>query len=60
MGAYGGTLTLATANDIKTFNVIVAAESASNDILWGHVFRCLIDYRNGDDSQPSGPSPNAS
>jgi len=48
-GAYGGTLTLATANDMKTFNVILAAESASNDILWGHVFRCLIDYRNGDD-----------
>lgn len=47
-GAYGGTLTLATANDMKTFNVILAAESASNDILWGHVFRCLIDYRNGD------------
>jgi peptide/nickel transport system substrate-binding protein len=48
-GAYGGTLTLATANDMKTFNVILAAESASNDILWGHVFRCLIDYRNGAD-----------
>lgn len=48
-GDYGGTLTLATANDMKTFNVILAAESASNDILWGHVFRCLVDYRNGDD-----------
>ncbi|HWO01546.1 MAG TPA: ABC transporter substrate-binding protein [Blastocatellia bacterium] len=48
-GSYGGTLTLATANDMKTFNVILAAESASNDILWGHVFRCLVDYRNGDD-----------
>jgi peptide/nickel transport system substrate-binding protein len=48
-GAYGGTLTLATANDMKTFNVILAAESASNDILWVHLFRCLIDYRNGDD-----------
>src|SRR6185436_5720100 len=50
-GAYGGTLTLATANDMKTFNVILAAESASNDILWGHVFRCMIDYRNGGDAR---------
>jgi peptide/nickel transport system substrate-binding protein len=48
-GTYGGTLTLATANDMKTFNVILAAESASTDILWTHVFRCLIDYRNGGD-----------
>lgn len=54
-GSYGGTLTLATANDMRTFNVITAAESASNDILWGHVFRCLIDYRNGDD--PPGYDP---
>jgi peptide/nickel transport system substrate-binding protein len=51
-GVYGGSLSLATPTDMKTFNVITATESASNDILWGHVFRCLVDYRNAGD--PSG------
>ena len=46
-GIYGGTLSIATPTDMKTFNVLLASETASNDILWTHVFRCLIDYRNG-------------
>lgn len=47
-GVYGGWLTLALPSEMKTFNVIGAVESSSNDVLWYHVFRCLVDFRNGD------------
>jgi peptide/nickel transport system substrate-binding protein len=48
-GAHGGTMVLATPSDMKTFNVILASESSSADILWIHVFRCLVDYNNAEE-----------
>ncbi|HLG16702.1 MAG TPA: ABC transporter substrate-binding protein [Blastocatellia bacterium] len=47
-GVYGGQLVLSLPSEMKTFNVIAAVESSSNDVLWYHVFRCLVDFRNGD------------
>ena len=47
-GVYGGQLVLGTPNDMKSFNVITATEVSTTDVLWYHVFRCLVDYRNGD------------
>ncbi|MBI3652227.1 MAG: ABC transporter substrate-binding protein [Acidobacteria bacterium] len=47
-GIYGGQLVIAQPNDMQKFNVITADDVASTDILWYHVFRCLVDYRNGD------------
>ena len=48
-GVYGGQLVLSLPDDIGTFNIIRATEVPSADVLWVHVFRCLVDYRNGDD-----------
>jgi peptide/nickel transport system substrate-binding protein len=47
VGNYGGQLVLAQPNDMQKFNVITADDVASTDVLWYHVFRCLVDYRNG-------------
>lgn len=47
-GIYGGQLVLATPSDMKSFNIVTATEVSTTDILWYHVFRCLVDYRNGD------------
>jgi peptide/nickel transport system substrate-binding protein len=49
VGKYGGQIVLALPDDMKTFNIIRATETASADVLWVHVFRCLVDYRNGGD-----------
>lgn len=49
IGAYGGSMVLSLPDDPKTFNIIRATETASADVLWVHVFRCLVDYRNGGD-----------
>jgi len=46
-GAYGGTLVLELPNDIRTLNVIRATDNISTYVLWYHVSRCLIDFRNG-------------
>jgi peptide/nickel transport system substrate-binding protein len=48
-GLYGGTLVLAQTSDMNTFNIITASGTSSVYILQVHVFRCLVDYRNGDD-----------
>lgn len=47
-GVYGGQMVLASPSDMKSFNVVTATEVSTTDILWYHVFRCLVDYRNGD------------
>ena len=47
-GVYGGQLVLGAPNDMKSFNIVTATEVSTTDILWYHVFRCLVDYRNGD------------
>jgi peptide/nickel transport system substrate-binding protein len=54
-GAYGGTLVLAQPEDLNTFNPILATATSSSDVLLYHLFRSLIDYRNGDD--PPGFDP---
>src|SRR5438034_2556873 len=46
-GSYGGTLVLSVPDDPKTFNIILASDTASADVLWFNIFRCPIDYRNG-------------
>lgn len=46
-GSYGGTLVLELPNDIRTLNVIRATDNISTYVLWYHVTRCLIDFRNG-------------
>ncbi len=48
-GVYGGQLVLALPDEIGTFNIIRATDQASADVTWVHIFRCLVDYRNGDD-----------
>jgi peptide/nickel transport system substrate-binding protein len=48
-GAYGGMMILAHPDDMKTFNPIFAASTSSSDVLLYHIFRSLIDYRNGGD-----------
>jgi peptide/nickel transport system substrate-binding protein len=45
-GTYGGSLVLGIPDDIKTFNIVVASDNATADVLWLNVFRCLVDYRN--------------
>jgi peptide/nickel transport system substrate-binding protein len=46
-GVYGGTMVLSLPDDIKTFNIIRASDTATADVLWYNVFRCPVDYRNG-------------
>lgn len=46
-GVYGGTMVIALPDDLKTFNIIRASDTASADVLWYNVFRCPVDYRNG-------------
>jgi peptide/nickel transport system substrate-binding protein len=48
-GSYGGQMVLPLPDDPKTFNIVRATDTASADVLWVHLFRCLVDYRNGDD-----------
>ena len=48
-GVYGGTLVLSVPDDPKTFNIIRVTDNATADMLWFHVFRCPVDYRNGGD-----------
>lgn len=47
-GIYGGTLVLSEPEDPKTFNIIRATDAPTADIVWFNVFRCPVDYRNGD------------
>jgi peptide/nickel transport system substrate-binding protein len=54
-GLYGGQLIMAQPNDPKRFNVITASENSSIAVLYYHLFRCLIDYRNGGDNPDYDP-----
>lgn len=46
-GVYGGQWVMAIPNEPKRFNVITAVETSSNLVLQYHIFRPLVDYRNG-------------
>lgn len=48
-GIYGGQLVLDLKNNPASFNVITATDENTAYLLWYHVFRWLIDFRNGDD-----------
>ena len=54
-GIYGGTIVLSVPDDPKTFNIILASDTASADVLWYNIFRCPVDYRNGDDPPDFDP-----
>src|SRR5262245_57269888 len=47
IGTYGGTMVLSEPDDPKTFNIILASDNATADVLWYNIFRCPVDYRNG-------------
>ncbi|HJQ22678.1 MAG TPA: ABC transporter substrate-binding protein [Blastocatellia bacterium] len=46
-GVYGGQLVLDLKNDPATFNIINITDENSAYLLYYHVFRWLIDFRNG-------------
>lgn len=48
-GFYGGQMVLDLPTEPRTFNVVRATDEYTTAILWYHLFRCLIDLRNGDD-----------
>ncbi|MEK6300932.1 MAG: ABC transporter substrate-binding protein [Acidobacteriota bacterium] len=48
-GVHGGRLVLATPDDLSSYNIVRATDNATADVIWYNVFRCLVDYRNGDD-----------
>jgi peptide/nickel transport system substrate-binding protein len=54
-GSYGGTLVLAVQDDPKTFNIIRATDAPTADVVWFNVFRCPVDYRNGDERPDFDP-----
>lgn len=54
-GVYGGTLVLSVPDDPKTFNIVRVTDNNTADILWFHVFRCPVDYRNGGDPPDFDP-----
>jgi peptide/nickel transport system substrate-binding protein len=45
-GVYGGRLVLGVPDEIKTHNVTLTPDSATADVLWLNVGRCMIDYNN--------------
>src|SRR5262245_48821231 len=55
IGTYGGTMVLSEPDDPKTFNIILASDNATADILWYNIFRCPVDYRNGGDPPDFDP-----
>jgi len=54
-GSYGGTLVLSVQDDPKTFNIIRATDAPTADVVWFNVFRCPVDYRNGDERPDFDP-----
>ena len=54
-GSYGGTLVLSVQDDPKTFNIIRATDAPTADVVWYNVFRCPVDYRNGDERPDFDP-----
>jgi len=53
-GVYGGTLVIAIPDDIRTFNIVMASDTATADVLWLNVFRCPVDFRNDTTTYDSG------
>lgn len=47
-GIYGGQMVLDLKNDPRTFNVVLTTDENTAFLLYYHVFRWLIDFRNGD------------
>jgi peptide/nickel transport system substrate-binding protein len=54
-GVYGGTMVLSVPDDPKTFNIIRATDAPTADVVWFNVFRCPVDYRNGDERPDFDP-----
>ncbi|HET9529405.1 MAG TPA: ABC transporter substrate-binding protein, partial [Blastocatellia bacterium] len=54
-GTYGGTMVLGLQTDVGTFNVIRATDDITAGLLWYHIYRTPIDYRNGDDPPDYDP-----
>jgi peptide/nickel transport system substrate-binding protein len=54
-GVYGGTMVVELVGDLRTLNIIRATDNIATYLLWYHVFRCLIDFRNGDDPPDFDP-----
>ena len=48
-GVYGGTMVMESSDDVKTFNPVIATDLPTTYVLWYHLFRCLVDFRNGED-----------
>ncbi len=48
-GLYGGQMILELPADLQTLNIVRATDEFSTYVLWYHLYRCLIDYRNGDE-----------
>jgi peptide/nickel transport system substrate-binding protein len=48
-GSYSGQLVLDLKNDPASFNIITVSDENSAYLLYYHVFRWLIDFRNGGD-----------
>ncbi|HXG93928.1 MAG TPA: ABC transporter substrate-binding protein [Blastocatellia bacterium] len=55
VGTPGGTLVLELQTNISTLNVITATDNITTYVLWYHLYRCLIDFRNGDDPPQYDP-----
>lgn len=49
-GVYGGSLVMAKAADMRTFNPLTVTDAPSAEVLFCHVFRSLVDYRYVGDS----------
>ncbi|HEX8090080.1 MAG TPA: ABC transporter substrate-binding protein, partial [Blastocatellia bacterium] len=54
-GVYGGTMVVELVGDLRTLNIIRATDNMATQLLWYHVFRCLIDYQNGADPPDFDP-----
>jgi peptide/nickel transport system substrate-binding protein len=54
-GVYGGQLVLDLKNDPVTFNIVNVVDENSAYLLYYHVFRWLIDFRNGGDPPDFDP-----
>jgi peptide/nickel transport system substrate-binding protein len=48
-GVYGGQMVMAIANDPSSFNIILVSDAPTAFITQTHLFRALVDYRNGGD-----------
>src|SRR5258708_5939134 len=54
-GVYGGAMVLAEPDDLTSFNPIRISDQHSSDVVWVNLYRCPIDYRNGDEPPDFDP-----